>query len=145
MKCNSVYASYMAITSNNELWHGRCKTPDYNKMPVQHMRKESDMATQTTDTSFQSDVLQSDVPVLVDFWAPWCGPCRMVGPIIENVSAKTEGKAKVYKLNVDENPAIASRYGITGIPTVIVFRNGEVSKQFVGVQPEQVYLSALGG
>jgi thioredoxin 1 len=103
------------------------------------------MASQTNDTTFQADVLQSDVPVLVDFWAPWCGPCRMVGPIIENISDKTQGKAKVYKLNVDDNPQVASRYGITGIPTVIVFRNGEVSKQFVGVQPEQVYMSALEG
>ena len=101
------------------------------------------MAYDTSDATFQNDVLNAQQPVLVDFWAPWCGPCRMVGPILEKVEQKFEGKAKVYKLNVDENPSIASRYGITGIPTVIVFRSGKIEKQFVGVQPEQVYLNAL--
>jgi len=101
------------------------------------------MALQTTDATFADDVLKSAVPVMVDFWAPWCGPCRLIGPMIEKVSSQVEGKAKVFKLNVDENPMTASRYGITGIPTVIVFRNGQIEKQFVGVQPEQVYLNAL--
>ena len=102
------------------------------------------MAAQTTDATFSNDVLGSEIPVLVDFWAPWCGPCRMVGPIIEEIGEKTKGKAKVYKLNVDENPSTASRYGITGIPTVMVFKNGQVDKALVGVQPEAVYLEALG-
>ena len=101
------------------------------------------MALQTTDNTFDADVLKSDVPVLVDFWAPWCGPCRMAGPIIDSVAKKTEGKAKVYKLNVDENPATAGTYGITGIPTVMVFRSGKMSKQLVGLQTEVVYLNAL--
>ncbi len=101
------------------------------------------MAKQTTDAAFERDVLNSEVPVLVDFWAPWCGPCRMVGPIIEKVSEKVAGSAKVYKLNVDDNPEIASRFGITGIPTVIVFKNGQVDQQYVGVQPEQTNLDAL--
>ena len=101
------------------------------------------MALETTDVTFDETVLKSDQPVLVDFWAPWCGPCRMVGPIIENVAQKTEGKAKVYKLNVDENPGVANRYGITGIPTVIVFQNGQIKEQFVGVRTEDVYLNAL--
>lgn len=101
------------------------------------------MAADTNDRSFQDDVLNSDVPVLVDFWAPWCGPCRMVAPIIEKVGDRLQGKAKVYKLNVDENPVTASKYGITGIPTVILFKDGKVEKQFVGVQPENAYLSAV--
>ena len=81
--------------------------------------------------------------MVVDFWAPWCGPCRMLGPIIENISTKLEGKAKVYKLNVDENPITARKFGISSIPTVIIFKNGQVDRQFVGVQTEQVYLDAL--
>jgi len=101
------------------------------------------MDLETTDKSFAEDVLKADVPVLVDFWAPWCGPCRMAGPIIENVAKKIQGKAKVVKLNVDENPQTPSQYGISGIPTILIFRNGSVQKQLVGVQPEAVYLDAL--
>jgi thioredoxin 1 len=106
-------------------------------------KKEALMAHETTDTSFKQDVLDATVPVLVDFWAPWCWPCRIAGPIIDKVSDKAGDRAKVYKLNVDENPRVSSEYGITGIPTVIVFKNGQVDKTFVGVQQEQVYLNAL--
>lgn len=102
------------------------------------------MVHETTDLSFKNDVIDASVPVLVDFWAPWCGPCRVAGPIIERVAEKAGDKARVYKLNVDENPQAASQYGISGIPTVLVFRNGQVDKTLVGVQPEQVYLNALG-
>ena len=97
----------------------------------------------TTDKSFPEDVLKSDVPVLVDFWAPWCGPCRMAGPIIDSVAEKVQGKAKVFKLNVDENPLTGGEYGISGIPTVLIFRNGVVDKQLVGVQQESIYIDAL--
>lgn len=102
------------------------------------------MSEKTGDSTFEADVLKSDVPVLVDFWAPWCGPCRMVAPVIDKISEEVDGKAKVYKLNIDENPATAAKYGITGIPTVIVFKNGKIGTQLLGVQQEQVYLHALG-
>jgi thioredoxin 1 len=102
------------------------------------------MVQETSDGSFKKDVLDSPLSVLVDFWAPWCGPCRIVGPIIDKVSEKVNGKARVFKLNVDDNPKTADRYDITSIPTVIVFRNGQMDKTFIGVQPEQVYMKALG-
>jgi thioredoxin 1 len=101
------------------------------------------MALETSDSSFETDVLKSGVPVLVDFWAPWCGPCRVAGPIIDGVAVKTAGKVKVFKLNVDENPQAASQYGITSIPTVLIFKDGKVAKQMVGVQQESVYLQAV--
>jgi thioredoxin 1 len=108
-----------------------------------HIKKEDLMSLETSDTSFSKDVLLSDVPVLVDFWAPWCGPCRIAGPIIDRIADQTTGKAKVFKMNVDDNPNTANNYGITGIPTVIIFRAGKPEKTLVGVQQEQVYLAAL--
>ena len=102
------------------------------------------MALETNDATFKQDVLDSAVPVLVDFWAPWCGPCRIAGPIIDQVSIKAIGKAKVYKVNVDNSPNTASQFGITAIPTVVVFKGGKVDKTLVGLQQEHVYLSALG-
>ena len=101
------------------------------------------MTKETTDATFKNDVLDSNVPVLVDFWAPWCGPCRMVGPVIDEISDKVEGQAKVFKLNVDENQGTASKYRISGIPTVMVFKNGEPVEQLIGAQPEENYLQAL--
>lgn len=98
---------------------------------------------QFTQDNFDQQVLASQQPVLVDFWAAWCGPCRLVSPTIDALSDKVNGQAIVGKLNIDENPAIAERYGISSIPTVLVFRDGEVVEKLVGVHSEHDYQSAL--
>ncbi len=94
------------------------------------------MVTAVTEATFDSEVKESDKPVLVDFWAEWCGPCRQVGPILEEISKELEGKLKVVKLDVDSNPRIAQTYGIRGIPTLLLFKNGQVTGQKVGALPK---------
>lgn len=96
-----------------------------------------------TDANFDKEVLKSDKPVLVDFWAVWCGPCIVQGPIVEEVAKQLAGKARVGKLNVDENPGVAQKYGIMSIPTLMVFKNGTVVKQFIGVQSKETLLGEL--
>ena len=91
-----------------------------------------DFAKAVTDTNFDADVLKSDKPVLVDFWAEWCGPCRMIAPSVESVAEDYQSKAGVYKMNVDENMDVPQRYGIRGIPTLILFKNGEEQERIVG-------------
>ena len=101
------------------------------------------MALEITDATFKTTVLESDKPVMVDFWAAWCGPCRMVGPIIEQISEEYDGKAVVGKVDVDSNQEFAAKYGVRNIPTVLIFQNGEVVGRQVGVAPKSVYTDAI--
>ncbi|MHC4948764.1 MAG: thioredoxin [Planctomycetota bacterium] len=105
------------------------------------------MATDTvrefTDANFDTEVIQSDVPVLVDFWAEWCQPCRMIAPTIDEIAQEYDGRAKVGKVDTDSNREISMKYGISAIPTVILFKNGEVEKKFVGLTPKDQFTSAL--
>ncbi len=95
----------------------------------------------TTDQNFKEDV--SDGTVLVDFWAPWCGPCKAIAPILEEVDQEMDGKVKIVKVNVDENPQTASEHGIMSIPTLMVFKDGEVADKLVGLQPKETLVSKL--
>ena len=99
------------------------------------------MSEAVTSADFQSKVLESDVPVLVDFFATWCGPCRMLAPVLEEVAAEVEGKAKVVKLDIDQSPDIAQRYGVMSVPTLILFEGGAPKRQMVGAQPKQNVLA----
>ncbi|MCS6992095.1 MAG: thioredoxin [Chitinophagales bacterium] len=101
------------------------------------------MALELTDSNFEELVLKADKPVLVDFWAEWCGPCRLIGPVVEELAKQYEGKAIVGKLNVDENPQTSVQYGIRSIPTLLIFKGGKVVDKQVGVVPKAVLQSKL--
>ncbi len=101
------------------------------------------MAEQVSDSTFEASVLKSDLPVLVDFWAPWCGPCRAVGPIVDEVAGEFAGRVRVFKMNVDENPATPTKFGIRAIPTLIVFKNGEAVEQRTGALPKDQIIQLL--
>lgn len=100
---------------------------------------------QLNDTNFDSEINKGDTPVLVDFWAPWCGPCRMIAPILDKIADAAVGKAVVAKVNVDEAPGVASRFRVSSIPTLLFFKNGEVREQVVGLQGEADLMSRLQG
>ena len=98
---------------------------------------------QVSDESFDLEVLKSDLPVLIDFWAPWCGPCRAIAPVMEELAKEYAGRLKVVKMNVDDNPQTPSRYGVRGIPNLIVFKGGEVKEQIVGAVPKAQLVKAV--
>lgn len=101
------------------------------------------MSTVTiTESNFQTEVLESQVPVLLDFWAPWCGPCRMVAPVLDEIAAENAG-VKIGKVNVDEQPGLAAQFGVMSIPTLIVFKDGKVANKSVGAMPKQMILQML--
>ncbi len=101
------------------------------------------VSAQVTDASFKQEVLESEVPVLVDFWAPWCGPCRMVAPVVDEIAEQYNGQVKVVKVNTDENPSVASQYGIRSIPTLMIFKGGQRVDMVVGAVPKVTLANTL--
>ena len=99
------------------------------------------MTTHVSDATFGEEVLSSKEPVLVDFWAEWCGPCRMIGPSLEDIAKDMDGKLKVVKVNIDENPMVPTRYGVRSIPTLLLFKNGQVAATKIGAEPKQKLVS----
>lgn len=101
--------------------------------------------TKVTDASFEADVLKSSEPVVVDFWAEWCGPCKMIGPSLEEISNEMAGKVKIVKINVDENPGVSGKLGIRSIPTLMLFKDGKLAAQKVGAAPKGELVKWIGG
>jgi thioredoxin len=98
---------------------------------------------QVTDATFEQEVLKADLPVLIDFWAPWCGPCKAIGPVVEELAREYDGRLKVVKMNVDDNPGTPGRYGVRGIPNLILFKSSEVKEQIVGAVPKSHLVKAI--
>jgi thioredoxin len=126
--------------ASSEAKCGRCGT----KLDAQAGNGAGSGPTVLTDSSFQQEVLNaSGPPTLVDFWAPWCGPCRIVGPIVDQLAAESNGRYRIAKLNVDDNPQTASRFQISSIPTMLIFKNGAVVDRLIGAQPKQAIVDRL--
>ena len=98
---------------------------------------------EVTDKNFETEVINSDIPVLIDFWAPWCAPCRAIGPVVDELAKDYNGKLKVVKMNVDDNPLTPSRFGVRSIPNLLLFKNGQVKDQIVGAVPKQMFVQAI--
>jgi len=114
--------------------------------PRSNDRKEETIVAnvvQVTDATFDGEVLKADLPVLIDFWAPWCGPCKAIAPVVEQLSEEYAGRLKVVKMNVDDNPETPSRYGVRGIPNLIVFKGGQVRDQIIGAVPKAQLVKAI--
>jgi len=99
--------------------------------------------THVTDDTFEAEVIQSDMPAIVDFWAPWCGPCHMIAPILEEIASDYDGKLKVTKLDVDQNPQVATQFGVMSIPTMILFKDGEAVERLIGYMPKERLLEKI--
>jgi thioredoxin 1 len=102
------------------------------------------MSTPVTESSFDEEVIQSDKPVIVDFWAEWCGPCHAVSPVLDKIAEERSGELRLVKVNIDEEPALAQKYGIVSIPTIVLFRNGEPAAAAIGAQPKGAIERSLG-
>ena len=100
---------------------------------------------QVSDADFEAEVIRSNLPVLIDFWAPWCGPCKVIAPVVEELAAEYQGRLKVAKINVDDNPLTPSRYGVRGIPNLIIIKGGVVKEQIVGAAPKTKLVQAIEG
>lgn len=103
----------------------------------------SEAVAEFNDSSFEGDVINSSVPVLVDFWAPWCGPCRMIAPVVEELAKENQGSIKIGKVNIDDNPNVAMNFSVNSIPTLMIFKGGQVVDRFVGVQPKSRLQQAI--
>ena len=122
------------------------KRDDRSTVPLPHASRDAGYAApvfEVTDDTFERDVLHADVPVVLDFWAPWCGPCRKVAPILEQLESELRGKVEFATVNVDENPRVAGRFGVLSLPTAIVFAEGEIRHTLVGARPRKHYKRAL--
>lgn len=118
--------------------------PGYNKTLIMLNRKEAEMtAVHVTDKNFEAEVLKSNLPVLVDFWAEWCGPCRMISPIVEEIAKDLQGKLKVAKVNVDESQELAAQFNIMSIPTLLIFKKGQPVEQMVGAMSKDNLLAKI--
>ena len=124
---------FFAVLIGYGLWMGPADAVGSSTTTTE---KEAAMEITLTKTNFEAEVLKSDKPVLVDFWAPWCGPCRMLAPVLAEVAAEKGDKIKVGKVNVDENPELAAQYGISGIPAILLFKDGKVAATSVGFKPK---------